>query len=187
MRYVSWLNSDGNDNLLDVPALSDSGFELNYGHDKTWRVITPQGKAIFMGEFAGSWHEPEVSVRKTAHSFVMFLREMWGVDPTDETFDAKAELAANKVENALGGRNGRLRISSDTEECHPQRNTPRTGQVESYKGFKDKRSSEGGSCSPSDSEHQGVHAINPGVRGSKAAPEEKMTRDLANQEPCKDP
>ena len=61
-----------------------------------------------MGEFLGSWSEPEVSVSDTAHSCIMFLREMWGVDPTGETFDTKAELAANKVETTLGGRNGPL-------------------------------------------------------------------------------
>ena len=46
-----------------------------------------------MGEFAGSWFEPEVSVSDTAHSLVMFLKEMLGVDPKDATFDEKAELA----------------------------------------------------------------------------------------------
>jgi hypothetical protein len=136
MRHVSELNREGNDNLLDVPALDSLGFTITYDYDHVndWRVITPQGKVIEMSEFSGSWFEPEVSVSDTAHSCVMFLREMWGVDPIDETFDAKAELAANKVEITLGGRNGRLKISSDTEECHPQRDTPRMGQVGSYKG-----------------------------------------------------
>ena len=79
MRHLSQLNRDGNDNLLDVPALSDSGFEVDCGQDMmSWRINTPQGRVIVMGEFAGSWYEPEVSVSQTAHSCVMFLREMWG-------------------------------------------------------------------------------------------------------------
>ena len=70
------LNRDGHDNLLDVPALNSQGFMVSHGHDKSWRVITPQGKVIEMGEFSGSWFEPEVSVSDTAHSCIMFLREM---------------------------------------------------------------------------------------------------------------
>ena len=51
-----------------------------------------------------------------AHSFVTFLKEMLGVDPKDETFDAKGELAAERVELALGGRSGRIKGPLDTKE-----------------------------------------------------------------------
>ena len=54
MRHVSQLNRDGVHNLLDEPALDNVGFAVDYGPDKAWRVITSQGKAFVMGEFAGS-------------------------------------------------------------------------------------------------------------------------------------
>ena len=97
VRHVSQLNRDEVHNLLDEPALDSVGFAVDYGPDKAWRVITPQGTAIVMGEFVGSWFEPEVSISDTAHSFVVFLKEVLGVNPKDETFDAKAELAAERV------------------------------------------------------------------------------------------
>ena len=54
MRHIFQLNRDGVDNLLDKPALDSVGFTVDYGPDKAWRVITPQGKAFVMGEFEGS-------------------------------------------------------------------------------------------------------------------------------------
>ena len=51
-----------------------------------------------------------------------------GVDPTDETSDAKAEFAAEKVEITLGGKNGRIKGSLGTEECHPRRDAPKNEQ-----------------------------------------------------------
>ena len=155
-RHVSQLNRDGVDNLLDVPALDSVGFAVDCGRDKAWRVITPQGKALVIGEFTGSWFEPEVSVNDTAHSLVMFLKEMLGVEPKDATFDEKAKLAAEKAEFALGGRNGRIKGLLDMEECRPQRNASKASGASECEGAK---STERGSieeCSPSGSKNQGV-------------------------------
>ena len=58
VRHMPQLNRDVVDNMLDVPTLDCAGFVVDYNKDATWRVITPQGKAIVMGEFAGSWSEP---------------------------------------------------------------------------------------------------------------------------------
>ena len=69
---VSLLNKADIDNLLDIPAISDSGFAVNYNQNKIWRVITLQEKIIVVKEFAGSWIEPDVSVSDTAHFYVMF-------------------------------------------------------------------------------------------------------------------
>ena len=74
VRHVSQLNKDCIDNLLDVPALSDSGVAVNCDQDKTWRVVSPQGKVIVMEEFAGSWSELEVSTDDIAHSQYLSLR-----------------------------------------------------------------------------------------------------------------
>ena len=69
-RYMSQLNREGVDNLIDVPALSDAWFAVDCGHDEGWRIITRQGKAIIMGEFAGSSCKPGVSLSDTTHSLV---------------------------------------------------------------------------------------------------------------------
>ena len=47
------------------------------------------------------------------------MKEMLSVDPKDATFDEKAELVAEKVEFALGGRYGRIKGLLDMEECRP--------------------------------------------------------------------
>ena len=97
--------------------------------------------------------------------------------PVDETFDAKAKFAANKIEMVLGSRIGRLRNSSltrknemrirDTAECDFWCDVPSRSQTKSKEGTKDVKHLEGGSNLPVSAEDQGVGTVNPGVRGSK--------------------
>ena len=126
MRHVSQLNRDRVENLFDVLALDSARFAVHYDQDKAWRFIISHGKTIVMGEFAGSWVETEISVSDTAHSLVMFLSKMLGGDPKDKTFDAKAELSAERVESRLGAematpRGHRTLESVTSGVMHPRR------------------------------------------------------------------
>ena len=60
----------------------------------------------------------------------MILREMWGVDPTDKASGAKAESGAERAEATLVCRNGHIKGSLDSEECHSRHNAPKANQVE---------------------------------------------------------
>ena len=108
-----------------------------------------------MGEFAGSWIEPEVSVSDTAHSLVMFLKEMLGVDP--------------RVEIALGGRNGRIKGLLDMEEYAPRCDASRASQAGECKGAKSTERGSEEACSSSGSENHGLGTINPTARVSEAS------------------
>ena len=85
----------------------------------------------------------------TAHFLMTFLKEMLGADPKDETLNARAELAAERVEIALGGRNSRIKGSLDMKECRPWRDASRASQAGEFEGAKCTGHGSEEACSPS--------------------------------------
>ena len=92
-------------------------------------------------------------------------------------------MAANEVEKALGGRNGRLKANDIKEECRPEQDMLPAGQVGAIKGAEGMKVLNKRPNSPLELTDQGVCAINLDARVSKIVILDEMTKESASHLP----